>query len=139
MFATGKWHDRLIAFLLICLVQEVHKFGVSWLPRDADIGFVYFGSAALADFLTIVIAAHCLKGQLSNHIQWINWASMVTQAIGFLNYELAVTPPAAYNAVIGVLVYVQLVRFIWVDRNDVDYIGVSILRGNAFSRPKLHS
>lgn len=139
MRATGTWWDRLYAFLLICLVQEVHRFGASFLPRDQDIGFVYFGTALLADFLIIAIAAHCLKGQLSRNIQWLNWIAMAAQAFGYFNYEFEIVAPAIYNQIIKVLVAVQFLRFLWVDRHDADYIGPSVVRGRVAGRPELHN
>lgn len=137
MLASGKWHDRAIAAAIICLVQYTHQRCLAGVDNTPAAMLLYHGSAALADFLVIAVAAHCLKGQISQDIQSLNLIAMAVNCFGWIAY-LAYAQPTAYNTAIGVLGYVQMVRLIWPGRHDPDYLRLNLVLRDYFGGHQLH-
>jgi len=134
---SGAWKKRLLVALIFVLVQQIHRWLFSDLAPTDERQFIYHATAALCDFGLIVIATHLLDGQLAADIESLCYASMSTNALGWILFT-AYYPPTIYNMVAGAIVYVQIFRLIWIGRNDVDRIGNCLVSGPIVSGQKLH-
>lgn len=134
---TGAWQKRLLAALIFVLVQQVHRWLFSDLAPTDEQQFIYHATAALCDYSLIVITAHLLYGPLASDIESLCYASIATNAIGWVLFT-AYYPPTVYNLIAGVIVHVQIIRLIWIGHFDVDRIGNSLVLGPSAGRQKLH-
>ena len=130
------WKARLLYACTLWLTGVVHHNLVCDVSNTPAGMLVYHGLAAGTDFLLLVLAAHLLRGRLSNDMQTLCWISMVVNFAGWLLY-LAYAPPITYNYAIGILGYVQLLRLLPVGIY-ADRPGQRFIPGPDFGGPKLH-
>jgi hypothetical protein len=120
-----SWARRLFMWALITVVMIVHANATASLS-NTPIGMLAFhGSAALLDWLLLLVAPAVLSGRLCDHTQWLCLLSIVGNAAGWLLY-MAYAPPSFYNVFMWGLTVAQWLRLITPDRH-ADYLGLDLV------------
>jgi len=78
---------------------------------------MFHGTAALADMYLIYVASELLSGELSFHIQCLNLASIIANALGYFAYMQYAAPWFYDYSILGIgcaLLY----KLLWVANHD---------------------
>jgi len=120
----NTWQRRLLAGAAFWAVANIHAATVI-VPNTVAGMLMYHGSAAMVDLACIWIASVSLRDSLRDDIQIILFASMVTNALGWIAYICYISPQY-YDVAIAALALAQYARLIWVgkyDRGIIDHMG----------------
>lgn len=122
------WRSRLLVGLVMLLAMRLHAVALADVPNTPAGMLLYHGSAAVFDWSLLVLTPMILRGRLCDHMQTLNFVSMVINFMGWITY-LAWTPPTVYNMLIAGLSYVQFIRLL------LDDDAINTLRGFMVRRP----
>lgn len=121
------WRSRLFAGLLLLAMTKLHAFSTADLPNTPLGMLVFHGSAALIDLVVIYAIPSMLTGSLCDDIQALSLGFMVVNFVGWIAY-MAYAPPIIFNMISWSLCYVQFARLFIVDVDDVDSMGLHLVR-----------
>ena len=104
--------DRLITIVPVMIVNLAHTI----LFDNEQNAFVYFGTAAMADCLTIILIQK--RDSLALDLQVLFLMSEIINMLGYLGYESGIST-IYYNSTMRVLFLFQILRMLWGSRlND---------------------
>lgn len=119
------------------MMMKAHEFSTSGLPNSPAGMLTFHGSAALCDLILLYAVPVFLADRLCDDMQALCIASMVVNFVGWILY-MAYAPPIFYNVISWVVAYVQWGRLLLVDRDDIDPMGLHLVRGLNHGRSKLY-
>lgn len=110
------WRARFLMWLLMAGVLLVHGAATAPLPNTPAAMLLFHGSAALFDWLLLLIAPRLLSGRMLDHTQWLLWASIGGNAAGWWLY-MGYAAPSYYNVFMWWLTIAQWCRLAIPDRH----------------------
>ena len=129
----NPWRYRALTGFMFWLAMRVHGEIASFLPNTLEGMAAFHLSAALVDFLLLVIVSVLVSGRLCDAMETLCYVSMCVNFMGFIAY-VCYFPPVFYNTVMWGLSYVQFARLLVADRYDSDYMGWHFFRSDAARR-----
>jgi len=136
--AKNTWRDRINVLIALFILQVAHQFIFGDLPNTLEGMLVYYGTAALADFYLIYVAAELLNGELGFQIQCLSLASMVTNAVGYFAYEQYLSH-WFYDLTMWGISLVLIYKLIWINRHAHDDFGWRAIWSDDIGGNKLYS
>jgi len=121
------WRSRLTAGLVILAALKVHAMSTADVPNCPLGMLVFHGSAAAVDLLLIYAVPALVVGRLCDDMQTLCLVSIVVNFIGWILY-MAYAPPVIFDVMSWSLCYVQFGRLLIVDVDDVDSMGLHLVR-----------
>jgi len=115
----NKWRARLQMWLLITVFMILHGHATGSLPNSPAGMLVFHGSAALLDWLLLMVSPALLCRRLCGDMQWLFLASIVGNAGGWILYMIY-APPSLYNVFMWGLTVAQWLRLVIPDRHDAN-------------------
>ena len=133
----NTWQNRVLTALLFFAALWLHAACLEGKPNTPMGMLVFHGSAAMVDLALLRAVPLFLDGNLCDDMQLLCWASIAVNFGGWILY-MAYTPPYFYNTIQWILSYIQWGRLFIVDGNNVNRMGLHLVRRLTPNRPKLH-
>lgn len=121
------WRLRLLYGAVMWVIFDIHANVTVSLPNTPAGMLAFHFSAALADFVLLYSTPWLLSGRLCDDMQTLSFVSIVGNALGWALY-LAYSPPVFFNTFMWGLTCVQGARLLIVDCDDVDSMGMHLVR-----------
>jgi hypothetical protein len=115
----NTWRARCSMLALITVIMLAHASATASMPNTPAAMLVFHGSAALLDWLLLLLTPYVLVKRVSRQTQWLLLASIGGNAAGWALY-MAYAPPGIYNWFMWLLTVAQWVALILPDRPDAD-------------------
>lgn len=122
------WRSRLLVLLILWITMDIHAAVLERVPNSPAGMLAFHGSAAAVDWILFYCLPWLLHGELCADMEATCIASMVGNAVGYFAY-LAYVPPVFFNTYMWGLCCVQAIRLLLLDRNDLDHLRFSLVRG----------
>ncbi len=87
---------------------------------DDDVSYSYYGTAAIANLIVILLVSLFSKSPLATDIQVINCVGLAVQLFGFLQYESGYAPDS-YNNIMVILITAEFIRLMLRTNRDRIY------------------
>lgn len=129
----NSWRSRMAMLFLILAAMLGHGIALEAIPNTPEGMLLFHGSAALLDWLLLIIAPYLLVGGLSQDTQWLLMASIFGNYVGWGLY-MAYMPPVIYNFSMLLLTGVQIMRLFIPDSHDADDSRNDMVRHSDSSR-----
>lgn len=113
----NKWRDRFQFALMIAVVMLAHGSAASGLANTPAAMLVFYGSAALLDWMLALVAPFILVGRICKVMQCLFLASIVGNFAGWLLYMKHFSP-VYFNTGMWILTAVQCVCLFGPDLRD---------------------
>lgn len=115
--AQNTRRSRLLFLLAMSILQVAHQHLFSGVPNTPEGMLMFHGTAALADMYLIYVASELLSGELSFHIQCLNLASIIANALGYFAYMQYAAPWFYDYSILGIGC-VLLYKLLWIADHD---------------------
>lgn len=115
----NSWRSRVSMLFMILAAMLGHGLALEEIPNTPEGMLLFHGSAALLDWLLLIIAPYLLVGELSRDTQWLLMASILGNYVGWGLY-MAYMPPGIYNFSMLLVTGVQVMRLFIPDNHDAD-------------------
>ncbi len=131
------WRAQFRMAALICAASAIHDHATAGLPNTPAAMLLYHGTAALLDLGLLFFAHSILAGRVCAVSQWLLFASIVCNFLGWLLY-LSYAPPLVYDLCIAVLTAAQLLTLFTPNRRDATHPRDALVRHRARLRGGNH-
>ncbi len=137
--SRNHWALRLSVGAIFWITASIHHDLVMDVENSVVGMFAYHASAALCDFLLLILSANVLVGRLSDDMQALFLAFMCLNFLGFLAYAAYISPVFYDMACLG-LSYAQYLRIFMDDQYDAlaHLLGNKLVRRPDINCKKLH-
>lgn len=133
----NTWLDRVLTALLFGATMWLHEVCLDGKPNTPLGLLIFHGSAAAVDLALLRSVPFLLKGKLCDDMELLCWLSIAVNFMGWILY-MAYAPPYFYNTIQWLLSVIQWGRLLIVDGNNVNRMGLHLVRRFAPNRPKLY-